>query len=128
MISMTFTQEEQEIYDLTIELLHSIRIGDVEKYKALSSETLTAIEPESNGNIVKGLDFHLFFLKNTSPVDYHLELVNPVIKIHGDSAYIAYTLINSVLVEGEFELQSFNETRIYFKEDGNWKMVHFHRS
>ena len=127
-MNMVFSPEEQEIYDITIELLHTIRKGDVEKYKLLSSDTLTAIEPESNGNIIKGLDFHLFFLKNTSPIEYHLELVNPIIKVNGDSAYIAYTLINSGLVGDEFELQSFNETRIYFKEEGNWKMTHFHRS
>lgn len=125
---MNFSKEEQKIYDLTIELLHAIRKGDVNKYKSLSSVKLTAIEPESNGNIVEGLDFHEFFLKNSTPIDYHLELVNPVIKVNNDSAYIAYTLINTALVGGDFELQSFNETRIYFKEENNWKMVHFHRS
>lgn len=125
---MEFSKEEQEIYDITIELINAIRKGDVEKYKLLSSERLTAIEPESNGNIIEGLDFHIFFLENRSPFEYHLELLNPVIRINKDSAYIAYTLINSTLIEDDFELQSFNETRIFFKEDGNWKMIHFHRS
>ena len=32
---MTFTAEEQEIYDVTLELLHAIRQGDVEAYKRL---------------------------------------------------------------------------------------------
>lgn len=125
---MTFTAEEQKIYDVTLELLHAIRQGDVEAYKRLSSEQLSAIEPETSGYVVTGLDFHLFFLGHTQKKEYHIELVNPVVKVYGDTAYIAYTLIDNKLVDNSFKLKTVFETRIYHKEDGHWKMVHFHRN
>jgi calcium/calmodulin-dependent protein kinase (CaM kinase) II len=125
---MVFSKEEQEIYDLTLDLLHAIRHGDVEKYKKYSSKTLTAIEPETSGLVVKGLEFHLFFLQNTQRKEFHIELVNPIIKVYNDTAYIAYTLIENRLFDGKFNLKSVFETRIYHKEEGQWKMVHFHRN
>ena len=125
---MVFTYEEQEIYDITIEVLHAIRKGDVEKYKQLSSDKLSAIEPETSGYVVVGLDFHLFFLSHTPPRDYHIEIINPVINVYGDTAYIAYTLIDNKLTEGKFNIKTVFETRIYHKEDNSWKMVHFHRN
>lgn len=125
---MTFSAEEQEIYDLNNELLHAIRKGDVEKYKLLCSEKLTAIEPETSSNIVVGLDFHLFFISNTKPKNYHFEIVNPVVHVYFDSAYISYTIINSSYIDGQSKLSTRHETRIYHKEKGTWKMVHFHRN
>ena len=125
---MVFTKEEQEIYDLTLELLNAIRHGDVEKYKEYSSPSLTAIEPESSSLIVKGLDFHMFFLHHSQPKEFHIELVNPVIKVYTDTAYIAYTLIENRVIDGKFSIKTIFETRIYHKEQDSWKMVHFHRN
>lgn len=125
---MTFSAEEQEIYDITLELLHTIRKGDIETYKRLSSEQLSAIEPETSGNVVVGLDFHLFFLKNTQRKDYHFEIVNPFVKVYNDTAYIAYTLIDNKLIDNNFKIKTVFETRVYHKENGSWKMVHFHRN
>ena len=125
---MVFTVEEQEIYDLTVNILKAIRDGDVEKYKQYSSDTLTAIEPESSGLIVDGLDFHIFFLSHTQPSDYHIELINPVIRIYHNTAYIAYALIDNTFTDGKFNLKNVCETRIFEKELGVWRMVHFHRS
>lgn len=125
---MTFSPEEQEIYDLTVKLLHAIRKGNIETYKELSSETLTAIEPETSSNIVKGLDFHFFFMSHNQPKDYHFELIDPVVRVYGNSAYIAYTIINSSHLDGQFKLGTVHETRIYHKENNHWKMVHFHRN
>ena len=125
---MNFTKEEQEIYDFTIELLKAIKDGDIEKYKQFSSESLTAIEPETSGLIVSGLDFHLFFLRNNQKREYHIELINPTIRVFNDTAFIAYTLIENKVIEGKFNLKNVFETRIYHKENGTWKMVHFHRN
>ena len=125
----TFTDEEREIYQITLDLLHAIRRGQVDIYKELSSTSLTCIEPESSGNVIEGLDFHLFFLNNTKKIsNYHIELINPIIRVYGDTAYISYTLISNQKIDDEFKLKTIFETRIYNKEEGKWKMVHFHRS
>lgn len=125
---MTFSAEEQEIYNLNSELLHAIRKGDVQKYKLLCSEKLTAIEPETSGNIAVGLDFHIFFLSHSKPKDYHFEIIDPVVHVYGDSAYIAYTIINSSYTDGQSKVSTQHETRIYHREKDTWKMVHFHRN
>ena len=132
----TFSEEEREIYQITLDLLHAIRRGQVDIYQELCSENLTCIEPESSGNIIEGLDFHLFFLGNTKrESNYHIEIINPVIRVFQDTAYISYTLISNQYFNDNFKLNTVFETRIYHKEKiGNensppkWKMVHFHRS
>ena len=120
---------ETEIKEMLKKMLHGIRDGELELYKEQVSETLTCFEPETQGHNVDGLDFHLFFMytsKQTNP--YHLEIVDPRIRIYGDTAYAAYTLIQNVQTSDGYKITRVNETRIFHKEDDNWKMVHFHRS
>ena len=122
------SKEEQEIYDLTSNLLHAIRKGDVETYKKYTSQKLSCIEPETSGSVVIGLDFHLFFIKNMKLNDYHFEIINPTIRVFSDTAYICYSLLTNTFSDNKFSLKTVFETRIYHKEAGQWKMVHFHRN
>ena len=126
----TFSEAEREIYQITLDLLHAIRRGQVDIYRELCSPSLTCIEPETSGNVVEGLDFHLFFLSHTNKESiYHIEILNPVIRVFNDSsAYISYSLISNYFANGSFNLKTVYETRIYTKEKGKWLMVHFHRS
>lgn len=120
---------EEEVKEILMKLLHAIRDGDATTYKELASEDLSCFEPETHGHNVNGLDFHLFFMEHSMTKDpYHLEIVNPIIRIYGDTGYTAYTLIQNKLKDGDYVITQVNETRIFNKENGNWKMVHFHRS
>jgi calcium/calmodulin-dependent protein kinase (CaM kinase) II len=121
--------QQQEVYDTLLELLHSIKSGDVETYTKLSSDELTCIEPETGGHLVEGLPFHTFLVER-SPKDkqYHIEVVNPAIRVYGDTAYAAYTLTNSFWKGEGATFSQFQETRIFRKIEGTWVMVHFHRS
>lgn len=122
-------EKEQEIYDLLLKMLHAIKQGDADTYTRLTSKELTCIEPETGGHIVDGLPFHLFLVERTSnDQEYHIEVVNPKIKVYDDTAYTSYTLIVTRWDEGEPVFNQFYETRIFHKEHGLWKMVHFHRS
>ena len=119
----------QELHDVLLRLLHGIRSGKKEIYQELVSDDLTCFEPETKGAAVQGLDFHFFFIENFNATQpYHLELVNPTIRVYGDVGYTAYTLILLRKKNGEAAITKVNETRIFKKFDGNWKMVHFHRS
>ena len=62
------------------------------------------------------------------PRRFHLELVDLAIRVFGDAAYAAYTLLVSRDGEDALSISSMDETRVFAKEDGAWKMVHFHRS
>lgn len=125
----TFSEEEREIYQITLDLLHAIRRGQVDMYRELCSPSLTCIEPETSGNVVEGLDFHLFFLSHINKkLEYHIEILNPIIKVFNDTAYISYSLLSNIYENSSFNLKTVFETRIYNKENGKWRMVHFHRS
>jgi calcium/calmodulin-dependent protein kinase (CaM kinase) II len=110
-------------------LLSSIQRADITTYRQLVSETLTCFEPETRGNRVDGIDFHVFLTEGQEiPQRFHLELVDPVIRVYGNAAYACYTLLVSRDHEGIVTITAMNETRVFAKEQGDWKMVHFHRS
>jgi calcium/calmodulin-dependent protein kinase (CaM kinase) II len=121
--------EETELQEVLLRLLHGIREGDIEIYKELVDPELTCFEPESQGHGVRGLSFHFFFMEHTTnSSSYHLELVDPTIKVYGATGYAAYTLLIQKNGDQGVEISSVNETRIFRRIDGTWKMVHFHRS
>ena len=53
---------ESEIIAATEKLLAAASAGDVPTYASLSAESLTAIEPETQGTVVTGLAFHKHML------------------------------------------------------------------
>ena len=121
--------EERKLLDTLYLLLHAMRAGDEEFYRKHVSEDLSCFEPESQGYLVDGLPFHEFFITNfkvTGP--YHLELIRPTVRVFGDTGYTAYTLIVLQKPDGNPVISRVNETRVWHKEDGLWRMVHFHRS
>ena len=112
-----------------VKLLDSIQRADLETYKSLVSESLTCFEPETQGNRVGGVDFHLWLTGTQEiPRRHHLELVDPEIRVFGDAAYASYTLLLGKECDDGVSVTSMNETRIFAQEDGLWRMVHFHRS
>jgi len=123
-----FTELEQSIYDRLLELLHAIKQGDADTYTRLSAKDLTAIEPETGGQIVEGLPFHVFLIERSTMADYHLEVINPTIKVEGNMAYACYNLVTSQKKDDTFRFDQVQETRIFQRIDGLWKMIHFHRS
>ena len=126
---MSENSQINEIKEVLMKILHGIQLRDNETYKKYVSEDLTCFEPESQGFQIDGLDFHLFFSK-VIPIteNYHLELIRPTIKVFDNSAYASYTLLVSKQQGKDVIINSSNETRIFHKKDGIWKMVHFHRS
>ena len=51
---------DSEIVSVTQRLLGAIATGDYETYAMYSDPSLTAIEPETSGNIIQGLGFHKY--------------------------------------------------------------------
>ena len=122
-------EQQEELLETLKVLLHAIKDGDSEKYKELADENLTCFEPETQGHSVEGLPFHFFFMdNNTYHKPYHLEIVRPIIKIYDETAFAAYTLLFTKLIDGEPVVSQVNETRIFRRDEEGWKMVHFHRS
>lgn len=123
--------QEQEIIRLTQELITSITSSDYATYTKLVDPRLTAIEPESHGNLVEGMEFHKFYFDNynrKSPTN--TTILSPNVHILApNAACISYTRLTQVIrPDGSPETVLSEETRVWQRKNGNWVNVHFHRS
>lgn len=122
---------EQELIDLTQELLDSIANSDWATYRRMCDPTLSAFEPEARGQLVHGMDFHRYYFDlerngaatQTTMAAPHVRLLGP------DVAVVCYVrLIQHLDEQDRPQTACFEETRVWQRQDGNWQHVHFHRS
>jgi hypothetical protein len=128
MMSMTI---EQQLVELTQQLLESIAGGDWETYAQLCDPSLSAFEPEARGQLVEGLQFHKYFFDLGRPgTPHNTTICVPHVRMLGsDSAVVSYIRLYQKLdSSGAPVIQRFEETRIWQQQQGEWKHVHFHRS
>ena len=121
----------KELLDLTQQLLTSISAGDWPAYERLCDPKLSAFEPEARGHLVEGLEFHRFYLElERRPTPRQTSITAPHVRLLGeDVAVISYIrLMRQVDNSGQPHTTRFEETRVWQRQDGRWKHVHFHRS
>ena len=128
---MSIEADRDEILELTQRLLMAATSGDWGMYADLCDPALTAFEPEAVGNLVDGLDFHHFYFKlgggDHSPIQS--TIVAPHIRMMGDVAVIAYVRLTQKIGDGGRPVTvAMEETRVWQRQKGGWKHVHFHRS
>ncbi|MFN4259945.1 MAG: DUF4440 domain-containing protein [Gemmataceae bacterium] len=118
-----------ELLRINQRLLDSISQGDWATYQELCDPTLTAFEPEAVGQLVEGMTFHRFYF-NLGGVKgpNQTTMCAPHVRILGDVAVIAYTRVLQRLQDGVPISQAFSETRVWQRQNGAWKHVHFHRT
>jgi len=120
---------ETELIDVTNELLEAIAAGNWDKYQELCDPSITAIEAESYGLPVRGLDFHRFYFgPGGSRGKHRTTISSPMCHLAGDVGVIAYVRLVQRESEGNFKSVAMAETRVWRKMDGKWKHIHFHRS
>ena len=121
---------QSELIELTRKLLHSIAHGDWETYAALCDPNLTAFEPEARGQLVEGMAFHKFYFDiSSNRTPRHTTIVAPHVWLMGDSAVVSYVRLTQRIDDGGSPTTArFEETRVWQKQGGAWKHVHFHRS
>ena len=119
-----------EILQLNEKLLDCIAQGDWAMYQELCDPTLTAIEPESHGQVVEGLAFHRFYFDlGGIRGRHHTTMSAPKVRLMGDVAVLTYTrLVQRISPEGLPITTATAETRVWQHRNGQWKHVHFHRS
>jgi calcium/calmodulin-dependent protein kinase (CaM kinase) II len=119
-----------ELLQLTQRLLDSITTGDWALYQELCDPTLTAFEPEAPGQMVEGLAFHRFYFDLGGIRGRHqTTMCSPHVRLMGDVAVVTYArLIQRVEPDGGPATAATTETRIWQRQDGRWRHVHFHRS
>jgi calcium/calmodulin-dependent protein kinase (CaM kinase) II len=119
-----------ELLAINQQLLDAIAHGDWETYQQLCDPTLTAFEPEAQGQLVEGLEFHKFFFDlGADPGPRHTTMASPHVRLMGDTALVAYVrLVQSLDAVGNPRISHHEETRIWQRREGHWRHVHFHRS
>jgi calcium/calmodulin-dependent protein kinase (CaM kinase) II len=119
-----------ELLRLNQRLLDAIAEGDWATYQELCDSSLSAIEPESHGLVVEGLPFHKFYFDlggfgRRAQTTMHA----PHVRVMGDVAVVAYVrLVQREKPDGSSPTVAAAETRVWQKQDGRWRHVHFHRT
>ena len=121
---------EKELLELSQELLASIDQQDWDAYTQLCDAELTAFEPEGVGNVIKGMAFHKFYFDlESSGLPKQSIISSPLVRVIGDCAVITYIRVCQRLnADGGVPSSAFEETRIWEKQNGVLKHIHFHRS
>jgi ketosteroid isomerase-like protein len=111
-------------------MLDAMHARDVDAYKACCATDVSAFEWYIAPYRVDGIDFHLSLIEaggNGAPT--RLDLLTPRVQHYGDTAIITYTLLKTFAPAGEPPtFRTTNETRVFARIDGDWKMVHLHKS
>jgi ketosteroid isomerase-like protein len=124
------TDATQQLLQLNQRLLEAIAQGDWSAYENLCDSGLTAFEPESRGQLVEGLEFHRFYFRLGGARGPHATtMCQPRVRVMGDVALVTYVRLNQrVGPDGQPGVNRFEETRVWQRQGGAWKHVHFHRS
>lgn len=119
-----------ELLALNARLLESIAAGDWLTYEELCDPTLTAFEPEGVGHLVEGMEFHRFYFDLGGVAGpYSTTMSSPHVRVLGEVAVVAYVrLIQRTAPDGSPLTVAFEETRVWRRQEGRWRHVHFHRS
>jgi ketosteroid isomerase-like protein len=119
-----------ELLQLNQRLLDSIAKADWATYEELCDPSLTAFEPEARGQLVEGLEFHRFYFHlGGAKGSHNTTMCSPRVRVIGDAAIITYVRLNQrTVADGSPISAAVEETRVWQKNDGRWKHVHFHRS
>lgn len=125
----------KEVLQANQRMLDAVHAGDWKAYEDLSAKDMTCIEAESNGQMVRGLNFHKFYFdlaaeekkKNPSSGAAASTINNAEVRLlSGKSALVTY---NRLIQRPNGGTDEFGETRVWMCDDkGAWKQVHFHRT
>lgn len=120
----------EELLKLNTRLLESIATGDWATYQELCDPKLTAFEPEAIGQLVEGMEFHQFYFKlGGFRGAHHTTMCAPHVRVMGEVAVVSYIRLNQrVGPDGAPTTTGAAETRVWQKQSGKWRHVHFHRS
>ena len=131
--------QDQEIHQFLLHPLDTIMQNDIPAYNETCTEDLTLYEWWVTPQRIDGLPFHEFMMKanekrgtvfgaegNSAPVRFDLANLN--IQRYGDTAIASYTLMISTALSEGVKVASHNESRVIVKIDGDWKVVHVHKS
>lgn len=125
------TPNERSVYEALVALLDAVYKYDVRAYRELVTDDVSSFETDIAPYRIDSLDFHLRYmsLQSLHPrPQYRTDILTPRIQLYGEFAIVTYTLLLTIGEEAAVSFRTTNETRVFVKDDGRWKMAHLHRS
>lgn len=124
-------QAEAEVLACNEQLLNAIAKADWATYEKLCDPTLSCFEPEAHGHLVTGMAFHKFYFDlGASDGPRTTTMASPHVRLLGsDVAIVSYVrLTQRVEASAGPVVSQIEETRVWQRQQGHWRHVHFHRS
>jgi ketosteroid isomerase-like protein len=131
---MTNAKSKEELLGITRRLLEAVHSGDLETYSRLCAPDLTCYETDVAPYRIDGVDFHLDLMRTMKEQNafeslVRFDMLSPEVQVYGDCAIVTYTRLMTYAPASAAPFwRAFNESRVYARFEGEWKMVHFHRS
>ena len=130
-----------EIHEFLLKHLQGIMNNDIASYHETTAEDLTLYEWWVTPHRLDGLPFHEFMMNSNASrgsvfgaedqgqkAQSRFDLANLHIQRYGDTAITSYTLLISTALPEGVKVATHNESRVIVKVNGNWKVVHVHKS
>ena len=121
---------EEEVLEITRQMLDAMYSGNPEVHRQHSAEDMSSYEWYIAPQRIDGLEFHLALIEaGGNGTSSRLDMLTPRVQVYGDTAIVNYTLLKTTISENAPpQFATMNETRVFVKLDGVWKMVHLHKS
>lgn len=136
---------DPDIHEFLIGHLDAIYKNDISTYHATTSDELTLYEWWVTPHRLEGLPFHDFMMsenaqrghvfgadvkheKRMEPPRTRFDLSNLRIQRYGEMAIASYTLLTSTGTDEGVTVAAHNESRVIVRLEGEWKVVHVHKS
>jgi ketosteroid isomerase-like protein len=120
-----------EVWEFLDRHLRSIFECDFAIYKATTAEDLSLYEWFVVPHRQDGLDFHEFMIEHGwagTGGDWRFDLLEPRLQLYGDTAVVTYTFMLTRVTPDGIVHRAHNESRVLVRFDGEWKVVHVHKS
>jgi hypothetical protein len=131
---------EEEIRTFLEKHLKAIQENNPEAYHQTSAPDMTLYEWWITPHRIDGLPFHDFMMESNAERgtvfgsdaahkgEARFDLANLSIQRYGDMAIASYTMLVSTALPDGVQVASHNESRVMVKQQGEWKVVHVHKS
>ncbi len=122
---------EDSILSLEKAAMERWRSGDPMGFVALSSEDICYVDPGLTKPIIGLEDYTKYMKQVEGKIHYQRsEFIDPEVNVVGDAAVLTYNYRSTMLTPaGDITSQTpWNCTEVYFKRDGEWRIVHSHWS
>lgn len=123
---------EDEVLSITRRMLDAMYAADPAVHAAHCADDLTSFEWYIAPHRIDGVAFHLRLIENGgNGTPSRLDMLTPSVQIYNDdAAIVCYTLLKTEFApDGQPpRFSTVNETRVFVKMDGVWKMAHLHKS